>query len=169
MRSRLAPRSRHGASTYLELFLLIGVATGGSALVYTTAGTYAAGAQGPVVSVSAATIRQGSGIAVERLAVSNTGVGPFLTVTISTPLLPSSAMYCYSVSRSTGPVSSTCPVLSTNPSSVTVAANLPPGDTVTIQLTILGGSVFAVGSTYTVVVTTSNAAQASLQVVALPA
>lgn len=165
----MEPRSRSGVSTYLELFLLIGVATGGSALVYATAGSYAAAPQGPAISVSAATIRQGSEVAVERITVANTGSVSFSSLTVSTPSLPTSTTYCYSVSTSAAPPTSTCPTMSANPSPITIAAIVTPGGTATVQLTMVGGNVFTEGSAYAVVVTASNSAQVSLRVVALPA
>src|SRR5271157_2045385 len=82
MKSNLEPRA--AVSTYLEVFVLIGIAIGGSALVYATTTKYQSVAQGAGVTVSQASIRQGLNQAVERLVVANTGTVTFSSFTIST-------------------------------------------------------------------------------------
>jgi hypothetical protein len=169
-RYKLAPRTSKGVSSYLATFVLIGVAIGGSAAVFGTSESYYSAAQSPAVSLADAEIRQGGGGAVESVTVYNAGSVPFSSFTIITTGISTSASYCYSllnrVTQTT--ISSTCPTVSTNPSTVLFAVAVPPGSSVTALL-ILSGQVFSLGSTYQVAVTTSAGAQQSMGIVALPA
>ena len=174
MRYSLEHRARTAVSTYLEVFILIGVAIGGSALVYATTTKYQPVAQGPGVTVSQASIRQGSNQAVERMVMANTGTFSFSSFTISTVGttggIPNAQFYvtltdvATSASITPSPASGT-----TGDSSVTETVTSSPGQSILASITIVSGSEFTIGQSYTVIVSTSGAAQASIQVVAIPA
>ncbi len=151
-----------GVSNYLEAFLLIGVATAGSGLVLGAAMGFASSSAGPSVSIGSATIRQGTYVAVERVTVYNTGQAPMVSFTMTTAQAPSTASYCYSLLNpvSSVTISSTCPTLVSNPSSISVPAQIPPGGAVVVEALVSGGS-FALGVPCQVTVTSSNGAQAS--------
>jgi hypothetical protein len=169
MKCNLA-HSRRGVSTYIQTFILVGVTLGGSSIAYSTVTKYASSTQGPSIAVADPSVVQGSGVAVERLTVSNTGSTAFTSFTISTPGL--SGSYCYSLKNalSGGTILAASPPCAlANPSSVTATTTVSPGGAVTIALTIIGGNVFTPGTSYNVLVSTSNAAQVSLKVVAVQA
>ncbi len=76
--------SRRAVSTYLETFILIGVVVGGSALVYATTIRFSAPVQNSSsITVSDVSIRQGSGVALEKMVISNTGTVSFTSFTIT--------------------------------------------------------------------------------------
>ena len=157
-------------SGYLEVFVLIGIAMAATALAFSAVSPYASSLQGASVTLSDASIRQGTYVALETLTVYNSG-GPSATgLTVTTAGVPSSADYCVSlVNPSTMAVlSSTCPSVTVNPGSVQVAWTLPSGGGLMVELTITGSS-FTVGSSYPVTVTTSVGSQASLEVQVVPA
>ena len=161
---------RKGVAVYLEVFILVGVALLGSALVFAAVSKYASGEEGASVSVSDLTIRQGAGAAVERMVVSNTGTVPISKLEVDTSGIAAGSQFCYTVSY-TGDmetVSSTCPELSPMPSPVSLSASLPPGQSVVAEFTIQGGA-FATGTTSDVVVIAANGAQASLSALVVPA
>jgi len=75
---------RRAVSTYLETFILIGVVIGGSALVYATTTKFSAPVQNSSsITLSDVSIRQGSGVALEKMVISNTGTIPFTSFTIT--------------------------------------------------------------------------------------
>lgn len=164
------PRRRSAVSTYLEVFVLIALAVGGSGLVLGAALGPASSVGGGSVSVIGATISQGEAFAFEKLAVQNTGNAPFGWFSVSTAGVPPSASYCYSLYdpllRAT-PLS-TCPGMSVDPRVVTVAAVLAPGKALVFELTIEGAP-FPPGSTVRVTVLTSNGAAEGVDVAAVPA
>jgi hypothetical protein len=86
----LEPSRRSAVSTYLETFILIGIVVGASVLVYAMLGGYSASLQGPSISVSDASIRQGSGLAIETFLLSDTGNAQFASFTLTNAGLSSS-------------------------------------------------------------------------------
>lgn len=130
----------------------------------------AASAQGPAVSVTGASIRQGEYFAFESLEVYNAGSAPLSSFVVSTGGVPAAASYCYSLydpaERSV--VASTCPAMVPNPTSVTVSATLAAGKGVLVELTIAGRP-FLMGSVSAVTVTASDGAQETLGVEVVPA
>ena len=157
-------------SAYVEAFVLIGIAAGGSALVLSAALPYASSFGGPSVAVQDEGIRQGTYLATERLTVMNIGQAPISSFVISTTQVPSSASYCYTIyDLATGAQSAgTCPVTATDPSSVTIGYPIQPGGATVVAIAIKG-SVFEVGSTCTIAVTTSTGAQEAVNVLVAPA
>ena len=152
-------------STYVEAFVLIGIAAGGSALVLQAALPFASSVGGPSVAIQDEGIRQGAYVATERLTVMNTGRAPVSSFIISTSQVPRSASYCYSIyDPATGAQSGgTCDATTANPSSVTISYPLQPGGATGVVITIIG-SVFETGSTCTIAVTTSAGAQETVDV-----
>ncbi len=161
---------RAGVSGYLEVFLLIGVAVGGTGLVFGAVSTYSSQLQGPSVSVSGATARQGIYMALETLTVYNSGDVPFSSFTISTSGVSDSASYCYTLLNPTTRtvVYSSCAALLANPASVVVSSALQPGNGLLVEITVTGAA-FAVGSGIAVTVTSSSGAQATVGVQVVPA
>ena len=157
-------------STYVEVFVLIGIAAGGSALVLRAALPFASSFGESSVAVQDEGIRQGAYLATERLTVTNIGQAPISSFVISTSQVSSSASYCYSVyDPSTGERSAgTCPATATNPSSVTIADPVQPGGATGVVITIIG-SAFDIGSTCTIAVTASSGAQEVVDVLVAPA
>jgi hypothetical protein len=161
---------RSAVAGYLEVFILIGVAVAGTAVVFGAAQKYSATLEGPSISISEASIRQGTYVALETLAVYNSGEVPASSFYVSTPQAPSSASYCYAVLNPATmiPVASTCPSMSANPTSVEIPCSLPPGGALLVEIAIAGAD-FAVGSSSAVTVTTSAGAQATVSVQPVPA
>jgi hypothetical protein len=164
----LARNQRHGVSTYIETFILIGIAVGGSAIVYSALGGYATSAGGPSVAVPNIILSQGSGAAVEKLVIANSGTASFSSFTISTTGVSSSLQYCAVLSDATGrPLGFSSPPpacgsgTATNPSYVSInpSSAIPPGQTVILSLVVLSSGEFAVGSSYSVTVSTGPALQ----------
>jgi len=166
----LNPDKRAGASTYLEVFLLIGVAVAGSAVVLEAGLRSVASAQGASVMVTEGSIRQGAYFAVETLLVQNTGDVPFASFEVVTGGVSKAASFCYTlydpISLST--VLTSCPVMAPNPAAVSVSAAVPPGRGLIVELTVMGQA-FPPGSVSTVTVTTSAGSQGSFTAVAVPA
>lgn len=166
----MRPRPRAAVASYLEVFVLIALAIGGSAVVFGAALGTATSARGGGVSLAGATIRQGDRIALESLAVYNVGDAPFAWFVVSTGGVPAAASYCYTLYDPAGRtvLSSTCPAVESDPASVNVSARLDPGRGVLVELTIVGPPL-ALGSVSTLTVTTSDGAQGSLDVEVVPA
>ena len=158
-------RGRFGASAYVEAFVLLGIVAGGSGLVLGGALQLATSFHGEDVAVLDESIHQGTYLAIERLTLMNTGQSPMSSFVISTSGIPDSASYCYTVydlgtnSQRAG----TCPVTASDPTSVTIGYPVQPGGGVGIVITIFG-SVFGIGSTCTLTVTTSTGAQQTVGV-----
>jgi hypothetical protein len=169
-RFNLSP-SRRGVSTYLQTFLLISVALGASFTIYRTVQTYSGQISAPSVSISYPSIKQGAGVALESITISNLGTGPTGDITVMNPEAPASALYCYALwdptSQST--VSTTCPNLKQDPTSVQLAWSLSPGASGVFELTVKGSGAFAIGQSYPVTVAASSAAQDTVDIVAVPA
>jgi hypothetical protein len=166
--TRFNLKRRAGISVYIEVFILIAIAMVGSGIVYSAVTRYEHAATGPAISVSDATIRQGANQAVERVVLTNTGTVAFSSLILTNLGAPTGATYCLSLlNPSSGTVlSSSCPAGS-NPSVISVPTALGPGQAVLVSVTVYG-SVFAVGSTYTLIAS-SGGSQASQQVTAVPA
>jgi hypothetical protein len=165
---RFKLKHRRGVSVYIEVFILIAVAMVGSGIVYSAVTQYEQASTGPAISVSDATIRQGTGQAVERILLANTGTVTLNSLTLTNLGVSAGATYCLSLlNPSSGAVvSATCPAGS-NPSVITVPGSLGPGQAVLVSVTVYG-SVFTVGATYTLIAS-SGGAQASLQLMSVPA
>lgn len=153
---------RTGVSAYLEVFLLIGVATAGSGIVFGAAAGFFGSLGSPTLSIAAVSIRQGPYAAVESVTVVGSGQGSLGNLVITTSGVPSSSTFCYSildpVSRSA--LSSTCPTLQPNPGTLSVSPPSGAGISVLVELVIVG-NIFTPGSSHLVTVTSSGGAQQS--------
>ena len=166
----MEPKARLAVSTYLELFILIAVAIGGSALVYSVAYQYQPVVQGPGVTISQASIRQGLNQAVERVVLANTGTAAFNSFTLSTAGIANAQFYVSltdAASRSSIAPSSASGTTGDN--SITENVALSPGQSIVVSITIVSGSEFTVGQSYAVAVSTSGGALSSLRVQAVSA
>jgi hypothetical protein len=164
------PSQRVAVSTYLEVFLLIGLVIGGSAVVLAAGLPTMGSARGPAVSLADATIRQGEHVATVSVLVYNTGSTPFGSFVLSTEGVSAASSYCYALyePQEGSSVFTTCPRLALDPTSVTVSTYLNPGKGVLMQLTVLGAP-FSPGTISSVTVTTSSGAQQSVDVEVVPA
>jgi len=158
-------------SAYIEAFVLIGIAAGGSAVVLGAALPFASNPSGSSsVAVQNESIRQGTYLAIEMMTVMNLGQTSISSFVVSTSQAPNSAPYCYAVydvatgEQSTG----ACPTKAANPSSVTIVSPVQPGGAEGVVITIVG-SVFEIGSTCAITVTTSDGAQQSVGALVVPA
>ena len=157
-------------SLYLEVFILVAVALGGSGIVFGAAARYIGALSGPSISVASASIRQGPYSAVESITVAAASGGPVGTLVLSTSAAPETASYCYSVTDPyTGAaLTSTCPSMATDPAVVSIPALAQGWSGVLIQLIVTGGE-FTLGSAHQVTVTASDGAQATVDVQVVPA
>jgi hypothetical protein len=164
-------RRKKGVSTYLEVFLLISIALGASLAVFGTLQSYSSQVSEPSLSISYPSIRQGSGVALESVTISNTGPTAISGITVLNPEAPASASYCYSLwdplNQST--ISSTCKTLRQNPTSISLPQSLAPGASEVFELTVMGAGEFTIGASYSVTVATSSAAQETVDIVVVPA
>lgn len=165
----MAPKNRSGVSTYLEVFVLIGLAVAGSGVVLGAGLSAASSSDGPALSLLDATVRQGKYFAVESVAIYNTGDKPLGRMVLSTGEVPASATYCYALYDPLGgrALASTCPAMATDPASVVLGAGPGPGKGILVALTV-EGSPFTVGSRVQVTVTTDAGAQQSTDVGVAP-
>lgn len=147
---------------YVEVFILVAIAIGGSGLVFSAALSLLGSGTGPGVGIVSAAIRQGPSGAVETVTVADLGAEPLGAFVVSTSGAPAAATYCYSVEDAGGGalISTTCPAASVDPASVDVAASVPAGGAVDVQFVITGAS-FAQGSGHQITVTAAGGAQAS--------
>jgi hypothetical protein len=161
---------RPAVAGYLEAFILVGVAMGASALVYSASVSYLAGASGPSVGISSASIVQGSASAVERVTVANAGGSPLTGFGLDTEGAPPGATYCYYLQDpATGArLTSKCPGALVEPGAAEFTATVPPGASLTVVLVIAGAG-FVVGSAHQVSVVSSNGAGAVAEVRVVPA
>jgi hypothetical protein len=166
----LRPSSRPGAAAYVETFVLIALAVGGSALVLDVASRYASGSGGTAVSVGEGVIVQGRYMALERIVVYNVGDSPITSFTVSTEGASPTASYCYSLfdPQNSKPIAATCPDMSEDPRDVYISSAIQPGRGLLVDLTIEGSS-FQAGAGQVVAVTTSGGAQAVVGVEVAPA
>jgi hypothetical protein len=169
----LEPRRRAAISTYLEVFILIGVAVGGSALVYAVTNKYQPVAQGPGIITSQVSIRQGANQAIERLLVGNVGTVTFNSFTVSTTGsaggIADAQFYVTLTNVAAGASITPSPASGTTGDRViTETATIAPGQSVLATITIVSANEFTVGQSYSIVVSLSGA-QVSSQVVVAPA
>ncbi len=159
-----------GVSGYLEAFILIGVALGGSGIVLGAATRMSSSMQGASVTVSDARIVQGTHFAFEKLTFSNTGQAPVTSFTVSTLAAPASASYCYTLTdpATLQVISTTCPVMTANPRTVAISRTVPPGGALLVTLQLVG-SVFSIGSSSQVIVLASAGSSAAVEAPVLPA
>ena len=157
-------------SGYIEVFILVAIALGGSGMVLGAAGALVGSASAPSVGVASAAIRQGPYTAVESVTVSDLGTGPLGAFTITTSQAPAAASYCYSVEDPAGGavLSTTCPGYAVDPGTVVVTVAVKPGGSEVVELVITGGA-FLLGSAHQISVTTSSGAQAAADVQVVPA
>src|SRR5271157_3525070 len=168
MISSLKP-SRRGVATYLQTFILIAVALGGSLLAFREVSAYANSSGGPSVQIWDASLRQGAGIAIERLTVSNSGTTVFPYIVVLNPHLNTGVGYCYTVASVAGRVvAGTCPTMVADPTSIRVASNLTSGSTVVVTIILQGSGVVSEGTAYPVLVVAPGGVASSEQVVAAP-
>ncbi len=169
MRSKLEPSTkRRAVSTYLETFILVAVAIAGSSIAYAATSNYTSAAQGPTVTVSGCIIKQGSNIAVERMVISNTGTVAFTSFTILTPGIASNQFYVTLVNAANGTPITVSTASGTAPTSITETTSILPGQSVLVSVTIIGSNEFTLGTRYSVIVSTSPAAEQELLVFAIP-
>ena len=176
MRSQLALEQRKAISTYVETFILIAVAAGGSAAVYSALGGYASSASGASFVVSGATIRQGTYAAVERVSVANSGTVPLKSIEVAAGI-SSAPQYCVALADlSSGAAIGLVPPppqcgagTAADPSLITVTPSPPvePGEGVVISVVIFSSGEFQVGADYYIVVSASGAAE-QVSAVAVP-
>ncbi len=157
-------------SGYVEAFILIGIAAGGSAAVLGALFPYASALQGSAIAVEDAGVRQGAYLALVRLTVVNSGQTPIASFVVSTGQVSASGPYCYSVYRpTTGELlATTCPPAPGNPGAATVSYGIPPGGAVGVVITVMGAA-FSVGATTALTVTASSGAQQTVGVQVAPA
>jgi len=166
---------RHKAvSTYIEVFILIGVAMAGSALVYAAIINYQLAVQGPEITISQASIRQGVNEAIERIVIANTGTVTLNSFTISTAGtsggIPNAQFYVALTNVATGASITPSPGSgNTGDNSITETAAISPGQSILVSITFVSSSEFTIGQTYTVIIDAPGSALASIQVVAIPA
>lgn len=152
------------------MFILVGIAVGGSGLVFGAAAALLGSGPSPSLSIVSASIRQGPYSAVERVTVADAGTASLGSFVITTSQAPASANYCYSVeSPSSGALLySSCPTASADPGTVALSTRIPPGGSLTVELVVTGGA-FAIGSDHLVSVTTSSGAGATADAQVVPA
>lgn len=161
---------RCGVSGYLEAFILIGLASGGSTVVLFAFYPLASGSGGPAVAVEGASIRQGNYLALEKLIVVNTGPSPLSSFMLTTGQVSQTGVYCYSLYNpsSGAQLASTCPPATPNPSSISIATAIPSGGSVGVIVTVVGAA-FGVGTSCLLTVTASSGAQQTVGVEVAPA
>jgi len=159
---------RAAVSTYVETFVLIGVAVGGAGLVFEAASALTSSAQGPSIVVEAASIRQGAYLAVERLVVYNTGNSAVTGFTVSNLGVSTSSLYCFTLTAPPGAAvdETDCPPTNPGPGIVQISRTVSSGSSLLVELTFTGQA-FVRGTTADIIVTTSDGAQSSesLQVI----
>lgn len=174
MRFSLLVRKRKAVSTYIEVFILIGIVVAGTAIVFSAVTKYEPVSQGASIGLSDASIRQGSNQAVERMVIANTGTVAFSSFTISTvgtaAGIPNAQFYVTLTNVATSSSITPSPASgTTGDSSITESATISPGQSVLVAVTIVGASEFTIGQSYSVTVSTSPAAQATVSVAAVQA
>lgn len=160
--SRFNLRHRERAvATYLQTFVLIAVAIGGSSVAYRVVSAYAYSVGGPLITVLNGSLQQDSGVAVERLTVSDSGQTSFPYFLVLNPGLRDGGSFCYSVTSPAGSiVTQTCPLMDSDPTSIMVNSSLTPGSTVVVAIVLKGAGVFTPGDSYPYFVTAPDAAEA---------
>ncbi|QQG49007.1 MAG: hypothetical protein HY247_01440 [archaeon] len=164
----MRPNNR-GVSTYLQTFILLSVALGGSFAAFRAVAYYPTVISGPSLSISNAEIEQGAGVAIERVTVSNTGPGPLTSVYVLNPGASPALGFCYYAwnPATQASIATNCPAGGSNPSLVQLPFGIGSGGSAVIELTLFSGSAFAAGKTYTVIVGGTPASQTFLRITAL--
>ena len=159
--------SRSAVSTYIEVFILMAIVLGGSALVFVAAmGLGYSSQSGASVEISAAEVRQGGGVAIETVTIANTGTVAISSMTLTTAGIPSSTTFNLSLLNSaTGSTLPSSCGAGTNSAVVSMCFPLPAGQSVVATLTV-EAQPFTVGDRYTVSVMASPPAEAVALVVA---
>lgn len=163
-------RRRRGVSAYLEVFLLVGVAVGGSAVVLRGSAGRLASVRGSAVTIESVSIRQGAFASVESVLVANTGGTVIPSLTVTTVGVPGPETFCLSVfdQGDRTLLETSCPGMTEYPQSVSVEYPLAPGSGLEVEI-LMQGAPFAVGSSHLVSVTTSDGSQQSLEAMVVPA
>lgn len=156
-------------SEYLATFILIGVASGGSALVFAAVSGYGPSVQSPGVSIVAPSIRTAGDFDTESLMVYNDGPTAISSFTVSTYPVPAASSYCLTLTdpRRMVLLEDTCPSMSSGSASILVPRSVPSGGALLVEIYLSGGS-FAAGSTATVSVASSSGAAQTAQVQVVP-
>lgn len=167
---------RRAVSTYLETFVLIAVAAGGSTAVYSAMAGYVGSARGADFVLTGVEMRQGTYAALERVTVTNTGTTQLGALTVTTSI-SSSPQYCVNLaSGSTGGAvdfASPPPACGrgtvADPASITIVPSpaVGPGASVVLSVIIYSPTEFQTGAEYGMVVSASGAAE-QVSVVAVP-
>ena len=165
----MRPRLRHraGISTYLQTFILIGIALSGSVLVVRAiTGLTSASTS---MSVSNFSVRSGAKFSYLQFTVVNQGTVSITSLVVLTPGALKSATYCYEAwSASTqATLASTCPSMTPDPTSVSLPLALPPQSSAQVEIVISGGA-FVSGRAYAGTVLSDPASQVSFSAVAVP-
>jgi len=167
---------RRAVSTYLETFLLVAVAAGGSAAVFSAMAGYVGTSRGAEFAVTGAEMRQGTYAALERISIANTGTASLGSFTL-TSTIPPSAQYCANLVYEPGggtvgfaPPPPACGQgAAADPASITIVPSeaVASGETVVLSVVIYSSSEFQAGTEYSMVVSASGAAE-QVTVVAVP-
>ena len=144
--------------------MLVGVATGGSALVAMTAGGLGWGSRAPSVTIGDARIGQSPYAAVIMVLVSNTGNSPASSFSVSIPGIGQSQYYVTLADASTGAAVAASPSSGSDPSSVAESVAIAPGQSLRVTVVIASSSEFAVGQIYSMLVSEAGGAQAAAEV-----
>lgn len=151
----MEPETRRAVSTYLQTFILIAVASGASVFLYSSLGGYSASLQGVSISISNASVRQGSALAFETVQVANTGTVSISSFTLATPGISSTASYGVSLENIASGSSSSSS--GTGPASIPLTVTIAPGQSELVTVTIYAGNVFTIGTGYSLYVVASGA------------
>ncbi|MGP8125827.1 MAG: hypothetical protein ACLQEQ_08215 [Nitrososphaerales archaeon] len=167
-------RERRAVSTFIEVFILIGIVIAGTAIVFAAVTKYEPVSQGASLGISDASIKQGSNQAIVRMVVANTGTVSLSSFTISTvgtsAGIANAQFYVTLINVATSSTITPSQASgTTGDSAITETATISPGQSVLATITIIGAIEFAIGQSYSVTVSTSPAAQATIQVAAVPA
>ncbi len=146
--------------------MLVAIVSGASVFVYSAIGGYSASLKGASISVSNASIRQGSSLAIETLQIANNGNVQFSSITLMTSGISTASTYSGTLeSPVTGSLTS---FSGSGPGSIVITTTLPPGQSILVTITIKAGNVFNLGTGYSLYVAASGAS-AQQAVSALPA
>jgi len=148
----------------------LGIAIGGAGIAVSAAERYASTLQGPSVSISDLSIKQGTYAAIEEVEIANTGDTTVDSFVLSTTGINGTFDYCYSVSGVNEKSSQvlSCPAGNHDPASITVPYALDPGQGVLVAVTVEGAP-FSFGATESMTVITSTGAEQTAEVVVGPA
>lgn len=114
-------------------------------------------------------IVQGSGEAIERIVISNTGTVLFNSFTISTQGIAPNQFYVSITDAATRSPIAPSPSSGTAPALVVESVSLKPGQSLIVSFAIQGNPEFSIGSTYNIVVSSPAGAQSAAETVAIPA